>query len=172
MNAIALLEEQHAEALELMDQLKDSKPGAARQRALKKLDAALVAHMAIEEEILYPAMATASGEGEPIAEAFEEHLIARVALKRCADTVEDKELFGVRVGVLKELIEHHVKEEREELFPAARKFLGRERLDELGEEMEARFAVAKKESPAKSLDRAEQKRATAALNVEPVNAEE
>ena len=172
MNAIALLEEQHAEAIALMDQLKESKPGATRQRTMKKLDAALVAHMAIEEEIFYPAMAGASAEGEPIAEAFEEHVIARVALKRCSDVVEEAELFGVRVGVLKELIEHHVKEERGELFPAAQKTLGRERLAELGVEMKARFEEAKTEAPAKALDRAEPKRAKAALAAEAATDEE
>jgi hemerythrin-like domain-containing protein len=37
------------------------------------------------------------------------------------------------------LIEHHVKEEEEELFPKVEKKLGDERLEELGKQMKARF---------------------------------
>jgi hemerythrin-like domain-containing protein len=165
MNAIELLEEQHRETLSMLETLEKSRPSATRSTTLAKLHAALVAHMVIEEEIFYPALAEARGDGEAVAEGFEEHVIARVALRRCADTVTEKDLFGVRVGVLKELIEHHVKEERTDLFPAAKSALGAERLASLGAEMKARFDVAKKESPASTLDRAEKRRAKAALSV-------
>jgi hemerythrin-like domain-containing protein len=38
--------------------------------------------------------------------------------------------------VLSELVEHHVEEEEEEMFPMADKKLGRERMNELGQQME------------------------------------
>lgn len=45
------------------------------------------------------------------------------------------ENFKAKMTVLKELIEHHVEEEATEMFPDAEKKLGKERLEELGEEM-------------------------------------
>jgi hemerythrin-like domain-containing protein len=40
------------------------------------------------------------------------------------------------MSVLKEQKKHHVEEEEKELFPKVRKLLGKERLEELGEEMQ------------------------------------
>jgi hypothetical protein len=39
---------------------------------------------------------------------------------------------------LKELVEHHVKEEEKEMFPKAKKIMSSDELDALGEKMEAK----------------------------------
>ena len=44
----------------------------------------------------------------------------------------------MKIKVLKEDVEHHVKEEEGEMFPDAKKFLGEKRLIELGEQLEDR----------------------------------
>ena len=140
MNAVDLLETQHKEALALMSELEKSEPGATRKQTFKKLHAALTGHMVIEEELFYPAVIAASSkDGEPIAEGYEEHVVARVALGRCARCLNHERLFQVRVGVLKELIKHHVKEERGSILPMAKKALPKQELEELGLVMEERF---------------------------------
>jgi iron-sulfur cluster repair protein YtfE (RIC family) len=164
MNAIDLLETQHKETLEMFTQLKNSKPGAARKQTFKKMQGALLAHMLIEEEIFYPSVAMQSSDGEPIAEGYEEHAGAPAAIDRCARAVSEEELFAVRIGVLEEMVKHHIKEERDEIFPRARKGLGQEELERLGEEMEARFYRAQKApSPAAKLNRMSTVRARQAL---------
>ena len=45
--------------------------------------------------------------------------------------------FAGRAKVLKELLEHHIEEEEKEMFPKASKLLGKQKLIELGAEMEA-----------------------------------
>jgi iron-sulfur cluster repair protein YtfE (RIC family) len=140
MNAVELLESQHKEALALMKKLEASEPGAERKQTFRKLHAALIGHMAIEEEIFYPAViASSKKDGEPIAEGYEEHVVARVALERCMRSLNHERLFQVRVGVLKELIEHHIKEERSSILPMARKALPKDELNDLGALMEAHF---------------------------------
>jgi hypothetical protein len=47
-------------------------------------------------------------------------------------------VFGAKAKVLKELVEHHAGEEEKEMFPEARKVLGKEELVALGEQMSAR----------------------------------
>ena len=59
------------------------------------------------------------------------------------------ENFDAKLTVLKEIVQHHVEEEEEEMFPAAEKKLGKARLEELAEAMEERAesGVAVEASP-------------------------
>ena len=166
MNAVDLLEEQHEEALALMKKLEESEPGAERKNAFRKLQAALTGHMVIEEELFYPRVVEASEkDGEPIAEGYEEHVVARAALARCASCLGSERLFQVRVGVLRELIQHHVKEERGSILPMARKALSKDQLVQLGEAMKQRFERAKGSTTVRAdLDRKATVRAQRALS--------
>jgi hemerythrin-like domain-containing protein len=53
--------------------------------------------------------------------------------------------------VVKELLEHHIEEEETEMFPQAKKLLGKAELEELGAQMEALKAQYKKEMSAGNL---------------------
>ena len=80
----------------------------------------LTAHAQLEEELFYPALRGAIKETDLIAEAEVEHqtakdLIAQIQAAEAAD-----ETFDAKVKVLGEYIDHHVKEERNEIFPKAR----------------------------------------------------
>lgn len=165
MNAVDLLEEQHEEALSLMKKLEESEPGAERKKVFRKLQAALTGHMAIEEELFYPRVLEASEkDGEPIAEGYEEHVVARGELARCATSLTSERLFQVRIGVLRELIQHHIKEERGSILPMARKALSKEELSELGAAMKQRFERAKSSNVLRAdLDRKATSRAQRAL---------
>ena len=132
MKATDLLKQQHRSVEALFAKIEADEP-----EALKDLASALAAHMAIEHEFLYPE--SREVDEDLILEAFEEHSLAEVALKRALATDPEEESFEARITVLKELIEHHVEEEEEELFPELEKALGRERLEALGEQMEERF---------------------------------
>lgn len=166
MNAVDFLEDQHREALGLLKKLEKSEPGAERKQTFRELQAALTGHMAIEEEVFYPAVLSASSkDGEPIAEGYEEHVVARVALERCMRSIGRERLFQVRIGVLKELIEHHIKEERSSILPMARKALSKDELNELGALMEKRFdAVDANTELRADLDRKATGRAQRALS--------
>jgi hypothetical protein len=58
----------------------------------------------------------------------------------------EDEQYDAKMTVLKENIEHLVKEEEGELFPNTKKRLSKERLEQLGEEMEERKEVLKGEA--------------------------
>lgn len=135
MKATALLEQQHRKVKSIFKKLASGRSDAAP--LLEELANDLVAHMAIEHEIFYPAVF--SLDEDLIAEAFEEHALGELALKRLLQTDPDDETFAARVTAAKELIEHHIEEEEEELFPRVEKKLGDERLEQLGKQMKARF---------------------------------
>jgi hypothetical protein len=102
----------------------------------QKICSELTVHATIEEEIFYPALRKEIDEPELLDEAEAEHqeakdLIARIeALSQADATMDDL------VAKLARAIEHHVKEERDELFPKAR--ASSLDLDALGAELKAR----------------------------------
>lgn len=135
MKATALLEKQHRKVQSILRKLESGR--SEPQELLTELSNDLAAHMAIEQEIFYPALREA--DEKIVLESYEEHALAEIALKRLLQTERNDVAFRARVKALKDLIEHHIEEEEDELFPTAEKTLGDDRLNELGKEMKARF---------------------------------
>ena len=140
MNAIELLKQDHEKVKKLLEDLSNTTERAFKKRAelLQKIALELQAHTTIEEEIFYPAFREA-GERDELKmyhEAKEEHraveaLVLPDLLATDPGTVE----FSGRVKVLKELLEHHIEEEEEEMFTQARELLSEEELTTLGKAM-------------------------------------
>ncbi len=68
--------------------------------------------------------------------------MAELALKRLLATPPSAVSFRAKVTTLKELIEHHVEEEEEELFPLVEKRMGDDTLLLLGKQMKVAFDAA------------------------------
>jgi hemerythrin-like domain-containing protein len=135
MKATSLLESQHRKVEALFKKLEGGRSDPTT--VLEELANSLAAHMAIEQEIFYPRIKEV--ESDLVNESFEEHAVAELALKRLLMTDPDEEAFQARVTTLKELIEHHVEEEEQELFPKVEKALEDDDLAQLGKAMKARF---------------------------------
>src|SRR5690606_16564480 len=97
-----------------------------RPVAQKKMDLArqicheLTVHAQIEEEIFYPALRAVMKDTDLLAEAEVEHQSAKDLIAQIEAMGEADEMFDAKVTVLGEYIDHHVKEERNEIFPKAR----------------------------------------------------
>ena len=147
MDAISFLTEDHRKVRKLLDELGGTTNRAAKKRGelLAKIAAELEAHTAIEEEIFYPAFKEAgqkSDDDKMYFEALEEHRAAgALVLPDLLKTDVGSEQFSGRAKVLKELVEHHADEEEKQMFPRARKLLGKQALAELRD----RLAERKKE---------------------------
>ena len=132
MKATQLLKEQHRKVEKLFAEIE-----GGDSDALQELANNLVGHMAIEQEIFYPAVREV--KSDLISESFEEHAVAELALKRALELDSEEEQFDARVSVLKELIAHHVEEEEGQLFPAVESKLSADILEDLGRQMQERF---------------------------------
>jgi len=135
MDAIDLLIKQHDETKAALKKASKGKLGAAE---LRRMADELVAHMVIEEHVFYPRIREL--DKDLVKESFEEHAVARFELARAL--IAEGEEQEVRLGVLKELIEHHIKEEQEELFPKVRRGIPKAELEGLGRKMEEMFHKA------------------------------
>lgn len=135
INAIELLRQQHRELEALFAELETTKN---REDLVRQLVISLEAHTWIEEKILYPA----GLEVDPAMtfEAFEEHSLIQFMLHKIVETEADDEAFLPRVKVLKEIVEHHIKEEEEEYFARLLNKLSPRRLADIGIEMHDEFA--------------------------------
>jgi hemerythrin superfamily protein len=150
MNAIDLLKADHQTVKAILAQLSESTDKAIKKRTdlLDKLEMEISIHTKLEEEILYPAFKAAGTREQDVMyfEAKEEHrTVDSLVLPDLKQTDPGTPEFAGRVKVVKELLEHHIEEEETELFPQAKKLLGKSRLDDLGEQMEAMKASCKKQ---------------------------
>ena len=80
----------------------------------------LTVHAQIEEEIFYPALREAIKETDLLDEAEVEHGTAKDLIAQIEEAADVDDMFDAKVNVLGEYIDHHVKEERNEIFVKAR----------------------------------------------------
>ncbi|AVE07230.1 hemerythrin domain-containing protein [Pseudomonas palleroniana] len=149
MNAIDLLKADHEKVKAILTQLSESTERGVKKRTelLEKLEMEVSIHTQLEEQILYPAFKAAGGkdEAEMYYEAKEEHrTVDSLVLPDLKATDPTSPEFAGRVKVVKELLEHHIEEEETEMFPKAKKLLGKAELEKLGEQMLAMKSSLKK----------------------------
>jgi hypothetical protein len=125
------LKEEHEMVAGLLKKLVDSDSGSERKSLLKQVKAALVPHARAEEKILYDAIIALkdSGAKQDGHEGYEEHSLADKTIADL-DKIESavSPEFGAAAKVLKELIEHHVKEEEDDVWKDAKKHFSSDEL--------------------------------------------
>lgn len=128
MKVTDVLHAQHGELRGLLKALAAGADEATRER----LAAALQLHTRLEETFFYPAVREHERRnGDLVAEAYEEHGIADVALARLMAADLHSEQGLARVRVLQTVVEHHLEAEEHDLFKRAER-LGDDRLKEIG----------------------------------------
>lgn len=112
-------------------------------------------HTLIEEEIFYPAL-EGKIDGELLKEAYVEHDGAKHLVNEIAQGEPGEAFYDAKIKVLKEQIEHHVKEEEKQhdnMFQRAR--AANVDLNDLGARMLARKEELQQLAKAKGLPQAE-----------------
>ena len=137
-DAISLLMKDHKDVkalFELFEGLTD-RSKVSKKKIADQICHALTIHTHLEEEIFYPAVRQAIKDDDMMDEALVEHASAKELIVQILDMDAGDDLFDAKVKVLSEQIEHHVREEEDEMFPKVRKTS----LDlvALGQEMAAR----------------------------------
>jgi hemerythrin superfamily protein len=131
MNAIELLESQHREVEKLFSKIEKATTTREKGKLFAQLADDLAMHASIEEHQFYPAVRAKRTE-DMLFESLEEHVgIKRVLADLLAISADD-ETFGAKIKVLKEQVEHHVKEEETDLFPKSKKVLDAKEMAALG----------------------------------------
>lgn len=136
-DAIAMLEADHRKVEALFEQFEglSDRSKASKKKTADQICMELSIHAEVEEQVFYPAVRGPVKDEDLMDEAVVEHASAKELIAQIMEMDPGDDLYDAKVKVLSEQIEHHVKEEEEEMFPKVRK--GKVNLEALGDEMEA-----------------------------------
>ena len=123
-----------------------SRSPAKKRHLADRICRELSVHATVEEEVFYPAARKAIKDNPLMNEASVEHASAKDLIAQIRGMDAGDEMFDAKVTVLGEYIDHHVKEERTEMFVKVRKT----KLDlvKLGEQLQQRKEVLMAEQEA------------------------
>jgi hypothetical protein len=96
-------------------------PEARRKALAEQICMELVIHAKLEEELFYPTVRDAIRDDDLMDEAEVEHASAKDLIVQILSMDPHEELYDAKVTVLGEYIDHHVREERDEMFPKVRR---------------------------------------------------
>jgi hypothetical protein len=137
-DATHILAADHRKVEDLFSKYEGASGVKAKAEIANQICNELKIHTVIEEEIFYPAL-EGKIDDDLLKEAYVEHDGAKMLVNEIAAGSPDEEFYDAKVTVLKEQIEHHVKEEEkqhENMFQQAR--AANVDLDALGQQMLAR----------------------------------
>lgn len=120
MEILRTLEKQHHEVDVLFERFRKNRDISKRQRILTTLVNNLTAHMAAEEEVLYPMVRKLESQG--LKDGLKEHNDIRRMLEPVTSAMRTMALVKMDslVTDLRRCVTRHVTEEEFELFPALR----------------------------------------------------
>lgn len=124
-DAVDLLDADHIAVKKLFNAYKklceeDGSPDE-KQEIADQICQELSVHAQIEEEIFYPQVREAIDDDDLLDEAEVEHATAKDLIAQISEMDPEDDKYDAKVTVLGEYIDHHVQEEREEMFVKARK---------------------------------------------------
>ncbi len=135
---VDLLKHDHREVESLFKKItgkKTSQNLTQQEKSFKELRHALTLHSEAEERFLYPRIEDIQQLRHIAFESYEEHALVRRLLGELdAIDIKSDEWKG-KITVLKELVEHHVEEEEDEMFPKLRKLVDKQELSRIAEEV-------------------------------------
>ena len=123
-DALEVLDAGHQAIARLFQEFRElaanAAPAARRKALAEQVCLELAIHARLEEELFYPAVREAIRDDERMDEAEVEHAAARDLMVQVLSMAPHEELYDAKVTVLGEYIEHHVRAEREQIFPKVR----------------------------------------------------
>ena len=137
MDALELLKQDHQKVKELFEQAEEAE-GDDQQDIFEQIKTELETHARIEETVFYPAVQEHEELKDMVLESLEEHKQIKTLLREMDNLASDSEKFEPKLKLLMENVEHHAEEEEEgKMFPKLRQIMGKQKLDQLGADLEA-----------------------------------
>lgn len=138
MDIFQILKTDHEHVKNIFKQMMETEThqGDERKKLLQQLKEELIPHMAAEEQYFYSTLlkdSKSTRDDVKVYESIEEHKAARYVLSTLDNTTYDDPRWEARAQVLKELVEHHIEEEEEDVFEIAHKVMDDTRAQSVGD---------------------------------------
>lgn len=137
MEIFAVIRNDHERLRGMIRELCDASNASEQRRdaLFTPFKTELTAHHQAEEAVLYAHMKDIEETRKEVLEALNEHHLVVVLLDELAIMPKGSDEWFAKFEVLRELVEHHLKEEEDEFFAAAREVIDDARAQELGRQM-------------------------------------
>lgn len=134
-DAIAMLIADHKKVKSLFEEFAalGDRAKVSKKKLADQICHELTVHTQLEEEIFYPTVRPPIKDGDLMDEALVEHACAKDLIAEIMAMQPGDDLYDAKMTVLSEQIEHHVREEENDMFPKVRKT--KVDLVKLGEQM-------------------------------------
>ena len=119
-DAPTLLRADHKLVSGLFAEYEKTRSPSKKKQIVTRICTELKVHAQVEEEIFYPAVKLALKDKELIPEATVEHATLKEIIAQVEGVEPGGEMFDAKIKVLSEYVQHHVKEEQNEIFPKAK----------------------------------------------------
>ena len=138
MDIFKEIKKEHDEFRKITDEINETTDRAikTRETKFKKFFINITAHHESEEVVLVPKLKEKKETREMGLEILEEHHVLERLLDELKNLPVDDETWIIKFGVMKEIMEHNLEEEEEEISKEAHKQFDQETLDKMGEEFE------------------------------------
>jgi hemerythrin superfamily protein len=135
MQVYNVLKQEHDEAKDIMDNIMLSQNNIRKIKLLEELKKNILIHAKTEEEVFYERLKKEPSLKDQIEHAINDHkMIEKLFNKIEKIKPGDKRWMDVFFRI-KQLLEHHIAEEEEEIFPQARKVLEKQEAEDMAEMM-------------------------------------
>ncbi|MHB8058000.1 MAG: hemerythrin domain-containing protein [Desulfuromonadaceae bacterium] len=128
-----MLKDDHKEVKGILGQLKETKDNESKKRdeLFQKLTEELIPHMKAEEMTFYQPLLAKKEAREDALEGVEEHHVSEMVFKELEKMPKGQDQWAAKLGVFKELVEHHIKEEEGAIFKTAEKVLSQDKFQSI-----------------------------------------
>ena len=137
------IKDDHDKARELMGRIMDTSNRAEKTRhdLFEEFKLDLWAHHKIEEAVFYSKLRKAKQTKADAHEALSEHHSANALIEELDSMPKDNDAWIGKFSALKDMVEHHMDEEEDEVFPEAKDVIRGKEAEELGDRFESRKNV-------------------------------
>jgi hypothetical protein len=138
MDIYDVILEDHAKARRMLRELSeiDEEECERRDALFADLKSELLIHQHIEEAVFYDSLKEIAETRPDALEAINEHHIVDTLLKELDDMTKDNDRWTAKLGVLREIVEHHMEEEEGEFFDHAKEVVDDDLAARMGEEFQ------------------------------------
>lgn len=137
MNVLNHIKEEHKKFRGLIASIESAK-GDKKKELFRELYAEISGHHEAEEHVVFPLVRekAKSKNDEIVMEMIEEHSLGSYQFSVLEKTAIGNETWDAKFSVLKEVLDHHMKEEEGEFIPLAKKVIPEEKLANIMDEFE------------------------------------